>query len=74
MDGFLATPVAELFELDLPLHHLLVLASGVVHVFASGAAEPDEFFGEFSLCHANVIKIYKLKCEVNFTITLSTPP
>lgn len=55
MNGLLPAPIAEFFELDLPLHELLIFPSRVVHVLARAAAKPDEFFGEFSLCHANLI-------------------
>lgn len=59
MNGLFATPVAEFLELDLPLHELLVLPGRVVHMFARGTAKPDEFFGEFSLCHSE--KDYDLR-------------
>lgn len=54
-----ATPVAKFLKLDLPLHELLILSGRVVHVFARGTAKPDEFFGEFSLCHGE--KNYDLR-------------
>lgn len=44
-------PLTVLLELNLPLHHLFVLAGGVVHALAGGAPEPYYFLGKFALCH-----------------------
>jgi len=55
MRCLLPTPITKLFKFELPLHGLFVLADRVVHVLARRAAEPDEFFGEFSLCHAKFV-------------------
>jgi len=47
----LLTPPAVLLELNLPLHHLFVLAGGVVYVLTDGAPKPYYFFGKFALSH-----------------------
>jgi len=49
----LLTPPAVLLELNLPLHHLFVLAGGVVYVLTDGAPKPYYFFGKFALSHGS---------------------
>ncbi len=64
MNRLLATPIAKLLKLDLPLHELLVFPGRVIHVFARGTTKPDEFFGEFSLCHSfNKVTERRLKVK-----------
>lgn len=65
MNRLFAAPIAKLFKLDLPLHELLVFPGRVIHVLARAAAEPDEFFGEFSLCHSfNKVTDEPLKVKI----------
>ena len=66
MDSLLSAPVAKFLELNLPLHELLVLARGVIHVFARAAPEADKFFGKFSLCHSfNKVTERRLKVKIS---------
>jgi hypothetical protein len=51
VDSVFPAPVAELLELDLPLDLFLVLAGRVIDVLARRAAEPYQFFREFTLGH-----------------------
>ncbi len=51
MQRLLATPLAELFELDFALYALFILARVVVQFFANRTPELDNFFAEFSFGH-----------------------
>src|SRR3989344_2523824 len=55
MRRVLAAPLAELLELDLALHFLLVLPRVVIDALAGLAAQLDDIFREFRFCHTDSI-------------------
>ena len=50
---FRAAPVAELLQLDLPFHHLLVLVRIIIPALAHGATHRYEPVGMFDLRHGD---------------------
>src|SRR3989344_4585293 len=55
MRRVLAAPLAELLELDLALHFLLVLPRVVIDALAGLAEQLDDIFREFRFCHTDSI-------------------
>ena len=66
MDGCLAAPRAELLELDLPLHLLLILMGIVIAPLADGAAEGDQIVGIFNLCHTGYSRTIAAKMQLPY--------
>jgi hypothetical protein len=51
MDGLLAAPIAELFELYFALNNLLVFIGVIITPLAHGATERDQPVSMLDLCH-----------------------